>query len=121
MVSFPHRRTSGIPPYMYVQPNQLILNNNLLPPSIFNLIASLYNWRVQGSHVNHKRYIVSFQRYLTCAANEQHIESIWAASPSTTRGQPTQLSSDAKGERLAYAVCNGFFSFGLIVYYGRIY
>ncbi|KAL4998115.1 transcriptional regulator of RNA polII, SAGA, subunit-domain-containing protein [Aspergillus recurvatus] len=30
-------------------------------------------------------------------------EAIWAASPSTTRGQPTQLSSDAKGERLAYA------------------
>ncbi|OQD73207.1 hypothetical protein PENDEC_c016G05419 [Penicillium decumbens] len=30
-------------------------------------------------------------------------ESIWAASPSTSRGQPTQLSSDAKGERLAYA------------------
>ncbi|KAJ5169324.1 uncharacterized protein N7500_002107 [Penicillium coprophilum] len=30
-------------------------------------------------------------------------ESIWAPSPSTTRGQPTQLSSDAKGERLAYA------------------
>ncbi|GIJ98972.1 WD40 repeat-like protein [Aspergillus viridinutans] len=30
-------------------------------------------------------------------------ESIWAASPSTTRGQPTHLSSDAKGERLAYA------------------
>ncbi|KAI9368946.1 transcriptional regulator of RNA polII, SAGA, subunit-domain-containing protein [Aspergillus egyptiacus] len=30
-------------------------------------------------------------------------ESVWAASPSTTRGQPTQLSSDAKGERLAYA------------------
>ncbi|EAW13802.1 WD40 repeat domain-containing protein [Aspergillus clavatus NRRL 1] len=29
--------------------------------------------------------------------------SIWAANPSTTRGQPTQLSSDAKGERLAYA------------------
>lgn len=34
----------------------------------------------------------------------RHSESIWAASPSTTRGQPTQLSSDAKGERLAYAV-----------------
>ncbi|KAL1982540.1 hypothetical protein VTN96DRAFT_1197 [Rasamsonia emersonii] len=30
-------------------------------------------------------------------------EYIWAASPSTTRGQPTQLASDAKGERLAYA------------------
>ncbi|KAF9891269.1 hypothetical protein FE257_004833 [Aspergillus nanangensis] len=30
-------------------------------------------------------------------------ESIWAASPSTERGSPTQLSSDAKGERLAYA------------------
>lgn len=30
-------------------------------------------------------------------------ESIWAASPSTTRGQPTHLSSDSKGERLAYA------------------
>ncbi|KAL9035290.1 MAG: hypothetical protein Q9214_006652, partial [Letrouitia sp. 1 TL-2023] len=29
--------------------------------------------------------------------------AIWAASPSTTRGQPTQLSSDPKGERLAYA------------------
>ncbi|EED23584.1 actin cortical patch component, putative [Talaromyces stipitatus ATCC 10500] len=30
-------------------------------------------------------------------------EQIWAPSPSTTRGQPTQLSSDAKGEKLAYA------------------
>ncbi|OKL55719.1 hypothetical protein UA08_09095 [Talaromyces atroroseus] len=30
-------------------------------------------------------------------------EHIWAPSPSTTRGQPTQLSCDAKGERLAYA------------------
>jgi WD40 repeat protein len=28
---------------------------------------------------------------------------IWAASPSTTRGQPTHLASDAKGERLTYA------------------
>ncbi|KAK2867929.1 hypothetical protein FQN49_003328 [Arthroderma sp. PD_2] len=31
------------------------------------------------------------------------IDSTWAACPSTTRGQPTQLSSDPKGERLAYA------------------
>ncbi|KAL8721285.1 MAG: hypothetical protein Q9225_001989 [Loekoesia sp. 1 TL-2023] len=30
-------------------------------------------------------------------------DSIWGPSPSTTRGQPTQLSSDPKGERLAYA------------------
>ncbi|KAL8740700.1 MAG: hypothetical protein Q9190_006630 [Brigantiaea leucoxantha] len=30
-------------------------------------------------------------------------EATWAASPSTTRGQPTQLSADPKGERLAYA------------------
>ncbi|KAF2436213.1 WD repeat-containing protein 2 [Tothia fuscella] len=30
-------------------------------------------------------------------------EAIWAASPSTTRGQPTPLSSDSKGERIAYA------------------
>ncbi|KAI4256413.1 MAG: hypothetical protein LQ352_002089 [Teloschistes flavicans] len=30
-------------------------------------------------------------------------DSIWAPSPTTTRGQPTQLSSDPKGERLAYA------------------
>ncbi|KAJ5101495.1 hypothetical protein NUU61_003717 [Penicillium alfredii] len=36
-------------------------------------------------------------------------ESIWAASPSTTRGQPTQLSSDAKGERLAYAANKSIF------------
>ncbi|KAH8704729.1 transcriptional regulator of RNA polII, SAGA, subunit-domain-containing protein [Talaromyces proteolyticus] len=36
--------------------------------------------------------------FLTCVT-----EAIWAASPSTTRGQATQLSSDAKGERLAYA------------------
>ena len=32
------------------------------------------------------------------------IEQILAAAPATTRGQPTQLSVDAKGERLAYAV-----------------
>ncbi|KAL6714712.1 WD40 repeat-like protein [Lecanora helva] len=30
-------------------------------------------------------------------------EAVWAPSPSTTRGQPTQLSVDPKGERLAYA------------------
>ena len=41
------------------------------------------------------------QSYL---ADHLYAESIWAASPSTTRGQPTQLSSDSKGERLAYAV-----------------
>ncbi|KAL9083175.1 MAG: hypothetical protein Q9159_005942 [Coniocarpon cinnabarinum] len=29
--------------------------------------------------------------------------SIWAASPTTTRGQPTILSADPKGERIAYA------------------
>ncbi|KAI8960951.1 WD40 repeat-like protein [Daldinia sp. FL1419] len=31
------------------------------------------------------------------------IEKILAASPVTARGQPTQLSTDAKGERIAYA------------------
>lgn len=31
-------------------------------------------------------------------------EQIWAPSPSTERGLPTQLSSDPKGEKLAYAV-----------------
>ncbi|KAK7550195.1 WD repeat-containing protein 2 [Phyllosticta citricarpa] len=29
--------------------------------------------------------------------------AIWAAAPSTTRGQSTPLSSDSKGERIAYA------------------
>lgn len=32
------------------------------------------------------------------------VEKILAAAPITTRGQPTQLSCDAKGERIAYAV-----------------
>lgn len=32
------------------------------------------------------------------------IDKILAAAPITTRGQPTQLSVDAKGERIAYAV-----------------
>ncbi|KAL8421640.1 hypothetical protein RB596_002423 [Gaeumannomyces avenae] len=31
------------------------------------------------------------------------IDKILAAAPATTRGQPTQLSCDAKGERIAYA------------------
>jgi hypothetical protein len=35
------------------------------------------------------------------------IEKILAASPVTIRGQPTQLSSDPKGERIAYAVSPG--------------
>ncbi|KAK5674350.1 WD40 repeat-like protein [Elasticomyces elasticus] len=30
-------------------------------------------------------------------------EAIWAAAPSTTRGSPTPLSSDSKGQRIAYA------------------
>ncbi|KAF5864419.1 hypothetical protein ETB97_007758 [Aspergillus alliaceus] len=36
-------------------------------------------------------------------------KSIWAASPSTARGQPAHLSSDAKGERLAYATNKSIF------------
>lgn len=32
------------------------------------------------------------------------IEKILAASPNTERGRPTQLSTDPKGERIAYAV-----------------
>ena len=32
------------------------------------------------------------------------LEAIWAALPNTTRGQPTVLSTDPKGERIAYAV-----------------
>ena len=36
--------------------------------------------------------------WLTC-----NIDAIWAASPFTTRGSPTPLSSDSKGERIAYA------------------
>ncbi|KAJ5815325.1 Ribosomal protein S18 [Penicillium riverlandense] len=43
------------------------------------------------------------------ASDSRSRESIWAASPSTTRGQPTQLSSDAKGERLAYAANKSIF------------
>ena len=31
------------------------------------------------------------------------LESIWASQPSTTRGQPTPLAADPKGERIAYA------------------
>ena len=34
-----------------------------------------------------------------------NIEKILAASPVTIRGQPTHLSCDNKGERIAYAVC----------------
>ncbi|CAK4004935.1 hypothetical protein B0A50_02641 [Lecanosticta acicola] len=30
-------------------------------------------------------------------------ETIWAASPTTTRGSPTPLASDSKGERITYA------------------
>lgn len=33
------------------------------------------------------------------------LDRILAAAPATTRGQPTQLSADSKGQRLAYAVC----------------
>ena len=32
------------------------------------------------------------------------INKILAAAPATVRGQPTQLSCDSKGERIAYAV-----------------
>ena len=42
---------------------------------------------------------------LTFATNSANPspEAIWAPAPSTERGKPTQLSTDAKGERLAYA------------------
>lgn len=35
------------------------------------------------------------------------IDKIFAAAPATVRGQPTQLSCDSKGERIAYAVSHG--------------
>jgi hypothetical protein len=37
------------------------------------------------------------------------LEKILAAAPATTRGQPTHLSCDPKGERIAYAVSRSFF------------
>ncbi|KAF2649526.1 WD40 repeat-like protein [Lophiostoma macrostomum CBS 122681] len=36
-------------------------------------------------------------------------DAIWAAAPTTTRGQPTPLSSDPKGERMAYASSKSVF------------
>ena len=36
------------------------------------------------------------------------IDKILAASPNTERGRPTQLSTDPKGERIAYAVSDLF-------------
>lgn len=38
------------------------------------------------------------------AAPSITIDRILAAIPATTRGQPTQLSADSKGQRIAYAV-----------------
>lgn len=38
------------------------------------------------------------------AAPSISIDRILAAVPTTTRGQATQLSADAKGQRIAYAV-----------------
>lgn len=38
------------------------------------------------------------------AAPSLEIDRILAAVPATNRGQPTQLSTDAKGKRIAYAV-----------------
>lgn len=32
------------------------------------------------------------------------LERVLAAVPATTRGQPTPLSTDSKGQRIAYAV-----------------
>lgn len=37
-------------------------------------------------------------------AAHAYTEAIWAPSPSTTRGQPTPLSCDPKGEKIAYSV-----------------
>ncbi len=34
------------------------------------------------------------------------LNKILAAAPATTRGQPTPLSTDSKGQRIAYAVSN---------------
>ena len=39
------------------------------------------------------------------------IEKILAASPNTERGRPTQLSTDPKGERIAYAVSTNVLEF----------
>ncbi|KAL5118479.1 WD40 repeat-like protein [Pleosporales sp. CAS-2024a] len=36
-------------------------------------------------------------------------DAIWAAAPSTTRGQPTPLSADPQGQRLAYAAGKSIF------------
>ena len=44
------------------------------------------------------------RRHLILPTMSIEIEKILAAAPATTRGQPTQLSCDPKGERIAYAV-----------------
>lgn len=42
------------------------------------------------------------------------IEKILAAAPTTERGRPTQLSTDPKGERIAYAVSGEFLTSQLL-------
>jgi hypothetical protein len=55
-------------------------------------------------HVARLRY-AQLHRHPACALNSRAwTDAIWAAAPSTTRGQATPLSSDPKGERIAYAV-----------------
>ncbi|KAM5445987.1 WD40 repeat-like protein [Microsporum audouinii] len=60
-------------------------------PEILMLEKKLQHISIEGSNID-SWTVMSIK-----------IDSTWAACPSTTRGLPTQLSSDSKGERLAYA------------------
>ena len=53
-------------------------------------------------HVDRLWYEQSLRLLALCSHNPT--DAIWAAAPTTVRGQPTPLSSDPKGERIAYAV-----------------
>jgi hypothetical protein len=77
--------------YSSATSNQKTLFETVHPP--LQYVSSLWYMNQQSCVINR----ADFQA-----------DAIWAASPTTNRGQPTPLSSDPKGERIAYAVRRRF-------------
>lgn len=75
-------------------------NSEFIPPLKFQLCSDCNGL---AQNVSCPRYRVRISNWTLQDFGLPRLDAIWAASPTTNRGQPTPLSSDPKGERIAYA------------------
>lgn len=89
--------------FMHKIPASSFLEVNAAEETNIKINSCIARTKHRSNHVNRLWYTARLCSLILDPADHPNPEAIWAAAPTTLRGAPTPLSSDSKGERLAYA------------------